>query len=394
MDSSHHQQHQNHQPNSGLLRYRSAPSSLFVNFSGNGDCGVNNNNKNSFSMEGSDSERLFSRFVNYSGTNDSESSPPSFQDLDDKSSVMAAQQQRYSGLPPHYPRQSSNMSGSALDNGSFGLVGSMAMDSHTQPKSVNSNLVRQSSSPAGLFSHISLPNGYATIKGAGNYGGLNGSHGEVSPPPNRLKSQLSFSPRLPSLGILSQISEVESEHLEANTLDEEKLGNENGEARFFGSGFSFGSWNDSSNFPDSYGALRRDQDISRKLCSSTQNEEMGNRIHLLSHHLSLPKTSADVTMEKFLHFQDAVPCKVRAKRGCATHPRSIAERVRRTRISERMRKLQELVPNMDKQTNTADMLDLAVEYIKDLQKQFKTLSDSRANCKCLNMQKAIPNQVV
>lgn len=82
------------------------------------------------------------------------------------------------------------------------------------------------------------------------------------------------------------------------------------------------------------------------------------------------------------------------------------------------------------QTNTADMLDLAVEYIKDLQKQFKvrkesseeiflvfneqfsiliviilfyfiffcslaqTLSNNRANCKCLSMQKPIPNQVV
>ncbi|XP_042980246.1 G-box-binding factor-like [Carya illinoinensis] len=57
-------------------------------------------------------------------------------------------------------------------------------------------------------------------------------------------------------------------------------------------------------------------------------------------------------IEKFLQFQDSVPCKIRAKRGFATHPRSIAERVRRTRISERMRKLQDLVPNMDKQTNT------------------------------------------
>ncbi|MBA0816352.1 hypothetical protein Gohar_001027 [Gossypium harknessii] len=51
-------------------------------------------------------------------------------------------------------------------------------------------------------------------------------------------------------------------------------------------------------------------------------------------------------MEKLL--EDSVPCRVRAKRGCATHPRSIAERVRRTRISDRIRKLQELVPNMDK----------------------------------------------
>ena len=100
---------------------------------------------------------------------------------------------------------------------------------------------------------------------------------------------------------------------------------------------------------------------------------------MLAHHLSLPKTSAEMAaIEKFFQFQDSVPCKIRAKRGCATHPRSIAERVliffilcsyldlsmeqfflirwliykkiqvRRTRISERMRKLQELVPNMEK----------------------------------------------
>ncbi|KAG7025210.1 Transcription factor bHLH80, partial [Cucurbita argyrosperma subsp. argyrosperma] len=54
----------------------------------------------------------------------------------------------------------------------------------------------------------------------------------------------------------------------------------------------------------------------------------------------------DMEMEKLL--EDSVPCRVRAKRGCATHPRSIAERVRRTRISDRIRKLQEVVPNMDK----------------------------------------------
>lgn len=33
-------------------------------------------------------------------------------------------------------------------------------------------------------------------------------------------------------------------------------------------------------------------------------------------------------VEKLLQVpEDSVPCKVRAKRGCATHPRSIAERV-------------------------------------------------------------------
>ncbi|GAB2271906.1 hypothetical protein Dimus_006734 [Dionaea muscipula] len=79
--------------------------------------------------------------------------------------------------------------------------------------------------------------------------------------------------------------------------------------------------------------------------------------------------SSDLEMEKLL--EDSVPCRVRAKRGFATHPRSIAERVRRTRISDRIRKLQELVPNMDKQTNTADMLDEAVEYVKRLQEQIQ-----------------------
>ncbi|KAJ9675956.1 hypothetical protein PVL29_024767 [Vitis rotundifolia] len=89
----------------------------------------------------------------------------------------------------------------------------------------------------------------------------------------------------------------------------------------------------------------------------------------------------DVDMEKLL--EDSVPCRVRAKRGCATHPRSIAERVRRTRISDRIRKLQELVPNMDKQTNTADMLEEAVEYVKFLQQKIQELSEHQKKCTCL-----------
>ncbi|XP_012848299.1 PREDICTED: transcription factor bHLH80 isoform X1 [Erythranthe guttata] len=89
----------------------------------------------------------------------------------------------------------------------------------------------------------------------------------------------------------------------------------------------------------------------------------------------------DVEMEKLL--EDSVMCRTRAKRGCATHPRSIAERVRRTRISDRIRKLQELVPNMDKQTNTADMLEEAVVYVKFLQKQIQELTEHQKDCKCL-----------
>ncbi|XP_038683690.1 transcription factor bHLH81-like [Tripterygium wilfordii] len=89
----------------------------------------------------------------------------------------------------------------------------------------------------------------------------------------------------------------------------------------------------------------------------------------------------DAEMEKLL--EDSVPCKIRAKRGFATHPRSIAERVRRTRISDRIRKLQDLVPNMDKQTSTADMLEEAVEYVKFLQRQIQELTEHRSKCTCM-----------
>ncbi|XP_074590915.1 transcription factor bHLH81-like isoform X2 [Curcuma longa] len=100
---------------------------------------------------------------------------------------------------------------------------------------------------------------------------------------------------------------------------------------------------------------------------------------------SLPKNCA---IDRFLQFEDAVTCRARAKRGFATHPRSVAERVRRSKISERMRKLQELVPNMDKQINTAAMLDLAVIYIKDLQKQVKVLAEGQAKCTCSSSEKS------
>jgi len=136
-------------------------------------------------------------------------------------------------------------------------------------------------------------------------------------------------------------------------------------------------------------ARKRAKELDIKMMQSLNNSdhqkvEAGIRgaSALTNHPYSLPRsTSSELAMEEFL--QDAVPCKVRAKRGCATHPRSIAERVRRTRISERMRKLQELVPNSDKQTvNIADMLDEAVEYVKSLQKQVQELTDNRDKCTC------------
>uniref|UniRef100_A0A1J3HNC5 Transcription factor bHLH80 n=1 Tax=Noccaea caerulescens TaxID=107243 RepID=A0A1J3HNC5_NOCCA len=115
---------------------------------------------------------------------------------------------------------------------------------------------------------------------------------------------------------------------------------------------------------------KRSREIEAQFSSQLKEEQMSGGISGMM----------DVSMDKIL--EDSVPCRVRAKRGCATHPRSIAERVRRTRISDRIRRLQELVPNMDKQTNTADMLEEAVEYVKALQSQIQELAEQQKRCRC------------
>ncbi|XP_011075183.1 transcription factor bHLH130-like [Sesamum indicum] len=331
---SDYRQHFDGPQNNGLLRYRSAPTSLLENFANGAE----------------KSERLGSRFCSHEANDVSV--------LENYDSRFVA---RNSDLPPQYPRQI----GAQL------AFVSLGMDHQGQGK-MGSGLMRQNSSPPGLFSHFNSQNGYANIK-----------------------NHMNFSSGMPStLGTLSRISEVENENGRGIGLDGGKVGNSSGDNLYFSSGFPFGSWNDSSPFAENFtSSIKRELDNDHKLFANTQKDERGNRPNILSHHLSLSKTSAEMAaMEKLLQLQDTVPCKIRAKRGCATHPRSIAERVRRTRISERMRKLQELVPNMDKQTNTADMLDLAVDYIKSLQKQYKTLSDNRANCKCSAAQKVVLNQ--
>uniref|UniRef100_A0A0E0L8W4 BHLH domain-containing protein n=1 Tax=Oryza punctata TaxID=4537 RepID=A0A0E0L8W4_ORYPU len=68
--------------------------------------------------------------------------------------------------------------------------------------------------------------------------------------------------------------------------------------------------------------------------------------------------------------------RTRARRGQATDPHSIAERLRREKISERMKNLQDLVPNSNK-ADKASMLDEIIDYVKFLQLQVKVLSMSR-----------------
>ncbi|KAL2505808.1 Transcription factor bHLH [Abeliophyllum distichum] len=65
--------------------------------------------------------------------------------------------------------------------------------------------------------------------------------------------------------------------------------------------------------------------------------------------------------------------KARASRGSATDPQSLYARRRRERINERLRILQNLVPNGTK-VDISTMLEEAVNYVKFLQLQIKLLS--------------------
>ncbi|KAE8658606.1 bHLH137 protein [Hibiscus syriacus] len=65
---------------------------------------------------------------------------------------------------------------------------------------------------------------------------------------------------------------------------------------------------------------------------------------------------------------------VRARRGEATDSHSLAERVRRGKINERLRCLQDIVPGCYKTMGMAVMLDEIINYVHSLQNQVEFLS--------------------
>nr|GEZ24834.1 transcription factor bHLH130-like isoform X1 [Tanacetum cinerariifolium] len=347
MDSDLHRIHNNHQQqqqnmNSGLTRYRSAPSSYFSH--------LINNVGNIFELEENDqffntklsspeTEHIQSKFM--SNGNSLSSHQNSSQIRVNESRFLDPMKQGQPSFPTqqHVMYQNHAHSKQAVPCSSSGF----------SPE--NNNLIRQSSLPAGFFEYANIDDGYSVMRSMDKYRHANGSVQDS----HRVKSRMAFSSSSHPLSLIPEN--------EGKTMAGDNCGYVNG--------FGDGSWDEPVMLLGESDAIG---------LSENQNDE--GRIHVsngLSHQLSLPTSSTELSdMEKLFQYQDNVPLRSRAKRGCATHPRSIAERVRRTRISERMRKLQNLVPNMDKQTNTADMLDLAVDYIKELQKQAEKLSDHHA----------------
>ncbi|RLM64270.1 hypothetical protein C2845_PM16G12710 [Panicum miliaceum] len=230
-------------------------------------------------------------------------------------------------------------------------------------------LPRHSSSPPEFFSSPVVDNGFPNARAGLGVGGE--VHHAMSTYHKKMKAPMN----LAGQGTLSHISEDGIPDLTSNVHgighSEENI-TANGVACSFSSGFSIGPWEDSNSIvfsnPASKAGIHNNDDI----IASLSNYE-----------LQFGVTKEASGMDKYLQMpQDQVPFRVRAKRGCATHPRSIAERERRTRISEKLRKLQALVPNMDKQTSTADMLDLAVDHIRGLQSELQALKEDQEKCTC------------
>jgi hypothetical protein len=106
------------------------------------------------------------------------------------------------------------------------------------------------------------------MKGVGNYAAVNGNNGELSPSINRLNSQVSFPSRNgSSLGMLSQISEIDSEDIEATSPND---GGSNGDTTHYGSGFPYSSWNDTQSFSENLIGLKRGRSGNEKMFSDFQ----------------------------------------------------------------------------------------------------------------------------
>ncbi|KAK6146288.1 hypothetical protein DH2020_020157 [Rehmannia glutinosa] len=126
---------------------------------------------------------------------------------------------------------------------------------------------------------------------------------------SRLNSQLSFTRPKEAL---SRISEETDSVGDGDNGKRRSSNHSNNTACF-----EMGLWDDQDN-PLTF-SVKQPKTISTHVvnCPDTMESQFG-----------MPQAALELTpMDKLMHIpQDSVPCKIRAKRGFATHPRSIAER--------------------------------------------------------------------
>lgn len=191
---------------------------------------------------------------------------------------------------------------------------------------------------AGLDDFLLLVAGYGALRGMGNFG-ISPREASYSPT-TRFRNPMNYlsSGQACSSGQMSPIAEIRSQNVGKNVSSPEGGGFDEDHGNNYDTGYPLGSWDDSG-----LNALEAEVSLSIStfppflpirllavcvMIYDVDQEVQGSRGSptLLAHHLSLPESSSEI--ERLLPIQDSVPCKIRAKRGCATHPRSIAERVK------------------------------------------------------------------
>lgn len=110
-------------------------------------------------------------------------------------------------------------------------------------------------------------------------------------------------------------------------------------------------------------------DSSKVTSEKRSNKKSANNSSNSKENSDTSKEKSKITDDKKVDY-----IHVRARRGQATDSHSLAERVRREKISERMRFLQDLVPGCNKITGKAGMLDEIINYVQSLQRQVEFLS--------------------
>ncbi|XP_058745633.1 transcription factor bHLH130-like [Vicia villosa] len=334
------------QNSSGLSRYSSSPSSLLTSIGFmNEESFGNDNHRYQKHYSPSTSSEMETMFIN------SQHLPVKQEENDSFSQGLQYNGYSYYESPNQmiYQNQQQNQGLPNVFDHSENYIKETNIGSS---KNCSNNLIRHKSSPAEFFSNYSLHNGTMNFS----------------------STQSSCSISMPQI-----VENDEQEALQPNCIKNKNIG------KYYMPSFEFTSdcWDSSTFNVPKTSTMNGEIMFSTSNALETQDLDFGYQKLGLSHHLSLPSSCTKMTsMDKYFHIQGSIPCKIRAKRGFATHPRSIAERERRIRISARIKKLQDLFPNSDKQTSTADMLDVAVDYIKDLRKQLKILSDTKAKCSC------------
>uniref|UniRef100_A0A7N0USH7 Uncharacterized protein n=1 Tax=Kalanchoe fedtschenkoi TaxID=63787 RepID=A0A7N0USH7_KALFE len=298
---------------SSLIRNGSAPGSVLNRAV---DSVLNNN---SSSNNNADSHHDFSPFLSPPNFNLPQHHQPAYHQYfsADSSSISSDSNCKVNNLnhhpasdPKHSDSKRLQRSGTGLNDfniDDFSMAANLKIGEGGGSSSSSPALVRHSSSPAGFLNQLTADlGGFSVPRGSGNYSRGSSSNG---PGTSRLKPQLSFTRQDSNMSQLSGITE--------NIID--GLNQNSGHREAHNYTYANDAWDSGASITFSGPPSKRNKN----------EEEYLNCFSGLEHQFSLPQTTLEMaTVEKLLQIpEDSVPCKIRAKRGFATHPRSIAERV-------------------------------------------------------------------